>query len=127
MLSNVRLPPTFVNVCGTGVPLASHVIVWLTYVRSTSGSLRLSQTVMLCRSLIEPWKLMTWPVAGSNSTGIVSRYVNGTPIVTNGGPAGFALSIFSTGISRFWQFCWIVLDEPLTNQILWPATALQAI
>src|SRR5262245_60447531 len=118
MLSNVSCPPTFVNVCGTAAPLASHVIVWLTYVRSTPVSLRSSQTVMLCRSLIEPWKLMTCCVAGSNSTGIVSRYVNGTPTVTNGGPCGFALSIFSTGISRFWQFSWIVLDEPLTNQIL---------
>src|SRR5215471_14963668 len=41
-------------------------------------------------------------------------------------PAGFCLSIFSTGIMRFWQLCLISLDELLVNQIEWPATALQA-
>src|SRR6266446_5410306 len=95
MLSNVSTLPTLVNVCGTGVPSSSQVMVWLTYVRST-----------------------TVAVAGSNRTGIVSFQVKGTPTVTKGGPGGFAFSIFSTGISRFWQLCLSVLDEPLTNQSL---------
>ena len=42
-------------------------------------------------------------------------------------PAGFCLLIFSTGISRFWQFGWIPVDEPLVNQILCPRTALHDI
>jgi hypothetical protein len=44
-------------------------------------------------------------------------------MLTYGGPGGFFLSIFSTGISLFWQFGLRVLVEPLTNQILWPWTA----
>ena len=39
-------------------------------------------------------------------------------------PAGFCFSIFSTGISRFWQLALILLDEPLTNQILCSCVAL---
>src|SRR5215472_17408648 len=35
-------------------------------------------------------------------------------------PAGFCLSIFSTGINRFWQFGLIPLDEPLVNQMKFP-------
>jgi len=46
---------------------------------------------------------MTVPVAGSNRTGMTSRQVNGTPMVATGGPGGFCLSIFSTGIRMFWQ------------------------
>ena len=40
-------------------------------------------------------------------------------------PGGFCLSIFSTGISRFWQFSLILLEEPLVNQILCCSTELQ--
>ena len=70
---------------------------------------------------------MTVPLRGSNNTGDVSLYLNGTPIEAVVWPAGFCLSIFSTGMNRFWQFAWIPVDEPLTNQMWWPATALQAI
>src|SRR5215831_9167349 len=35
-------------------------------------------------------------------------------------PAGFCLSIFSTGIKRFWQFGLIPLFEPLVNQMKFP-------
>src|SRR5437867_3703558 len=95
--SNVRTLPMFVNLCGTFVPSSFQVMVWLTWVRSTPVALRSSTTVMLCRSLTDPWLLMTMPVAGSNRTGIVMVQVKGTPMVTNGGPGGFGLSIFSTG------------------------------
>jgi hypothetical protein len=45
-------------------------------------------------------------------------------MVATGGPGGFFLSIFSTGISLFWQFgLMLVANEPLTNQILCPWTA----
>src|SRR5262245_45763763 len=63
------------------------------------------------------------PVAGSNSTGIVIVQVKGTPMVTKGGPGGFCLSIFSTGIRRLRQLGLRVEDEPLTSQILFPWTA----
>ena len=120
MLSNVSTLPTLVNVCGTGVPSSSQVRVGgPTTVRSTPVALRSSTTVMLCRSLTDPAKSMTVPVAGSNRTGIVSVQVKGTPMVTKGGPGGFDLSIFSTGIRMFWQPALRVLVEPLTNQSLW--------
>src|SRR5213594_2300842 len=77
---------------------------------------------MLCRSLTDPWLLMTMPVAGSNRTGIFSVQVKGTPMVTNGGPGGFALSIFSTGIRRLRQLGLRVVDVPLTSQIVFPWT-----
>src|SRR5262247_1437691 len=78
---------------------------------------------MWCRSLRLPWLLITMPVAGSNRTGIVIVQVNGTPMVTNGGPGGFALSIFSTGIRRLRQLGLRVVAEPLTSQIRFPWTA----
>src|SRR5215813_4092876 len=37
-----------------------------------------------------------------------------------GGPGVFCLSIFSTGIKRFWQLGFTVVVEPLTNQIAFP-------
>src|SRR5215831_5998022 len=80
---------------------------------------------MSCRSLSEPWLLITVPLAGSNSTGITSLYVNGTPIVAVD-PGGFCLSIFSIGISRFWHFDWTVVDELFANQILLPWTMSHA-
>src|SRR5215831_17022817 len=80
---------------------------------------------MSCRSFSEPWLLITVPLAGSNSTGITSLYVNGTPIVAVD-PDGFCLSIFSTGISRFWHFVWTVVDELFANQILLPWTMSHA-
>src|SRR5262250_3401456 len=73
---------------------------------------------MLCRSFGDPWKSMTVPLAGSNRTGTISVQVKGTPIVATGGPGGFFLSIFSTGISWFWQLCLSVLVEQLTYQSL---------
>src|SRR5215472_2291454 len=36
------------------------------------------------------------------------------------GPTGFHLSIFSTGIKRFWQFGLIPLVDPLVNQRKFP-------
>src|SRR5690349_225069 len=41
-------------------------------------------------------------------------------MVAVGWPAGFCLSIFSTGTKRFWQFGLIPLDEPLVNQMKFP-------
>ena len=38
-------------------------------------------TVTPCRSLSDPASSITLPVAGSNSTGIASVYVKGTPMV----------------------------------------------
>ena len=73
-------------------------------VSATPVALRSSTIVMLCRSFTDPEVLITDPVAGSNSTGEVKVYLNGTPIAAVVCPAGFCLSIFSTGISRFWQF-----------------------
>src|SRR5689334_22924694 len=78
---------------------------------------------MLCRSLGDPWLLMTMPLAGSNRIGMVIVQVKGTPMVTNGGPGGSALSIFSTGIRRLRQLGLRVVDVPLTSQILFPCTA----
>ncbi len=40
--------------------------------------------------------------------------------MTVGGPGGFCLSIFSTGIRRFRHWVWTVVDELLVNQILLP-------
>ena len=40
------------------------------------------------------------------------------PATVAASPGGFCLSIFSTGISRFWHFSWTWVDAPLTNQIL---------
>src|SRR5262249_46518816 len=64
--------------------------------------------------------LITVPVPGSNRTGIVNVQVKGTPMVTKGGPGGFCLSIFSTGIRRLRHLSWTEVDELLTNQILLP-------
>src|SRR5262249_32920924 len=41
-------------------------------------------------------------------------------MLATGGPGGFCLSIFSTGIKRFWQLGLTVVMEPLTNQIAFP-------
>src|SRR6478752_3120793 len=123
--AKVSRPPTFENVCVIGAPVAAQYAVWLTYVRFTPVAFRSSQTVMACRSLSEPWLLITVPLAGSNSTGITSLYVNGTPIVAVDA-GGFCLSIFSIGISRFWHFCMTVVDELFANQILLPWTTSHA-
>src|SRR5206468_8242213 len=77
---------------------------------------------MLCRSLGDPWLLMTIPVAGSKRIGILMVQVKGTSMVTNGGPGGFALSIFATGIRRLRQLGLRVVDVPLTSQIVFPWT-----
>jgi hypothetical protein len=37
------------------------------------------------------------PVSGSNRTGIFMVQVKGTPMLTNGGPGGFCLSISRQG------------------------------
>ena len=58
---------------------------------------------------------------------MVSVYANGTPMAAVVCPTGFVLSIFSTGIRRFWHFSWIVDDEPLVNQILCSRTLLHDI
>src|SRR5262245_39516720 len=84
---------------------------------------RSSRTTMVWMSLTDPWLLMTPPVAGSNSTGMRSVQVKGTPTVTNGGPGGFCLSIFSTGIRRLMQLVWTVVEALLTNQMKLPWTA----
>src|SRR5215831_17688766 len=123
ILSKVRTLPTLVKVCGTAVPSSFQVIVWLTYVRSTPVALRSSTIWTLWMSLTDPWLSMTVPEAGSNRTGMVIVQVNGTPIVTNGGPGGSALSIFSTGMSRLRHLASSVVDVPLTSQILFPWTA----
>src|SRR5262245_9035825 len=75
---------------------------------------------MLCRSLSDPSVLMTVPVAGSNRTGILNLYVKGMPTVAVVWPAGFCLSIFSTGIRRLRQLCLRLLVEPLVNQRKFP-------
>src|SRR6185295_17047152 len=75
---------------------------------------------MLCRSLTDPWLLMMVPVPGLKRTGMVIVQVNGTPMVTNGGPGGFVLSIFSTGIRMLRHLVWTSVEALLTNQMKLP-------
>jgi hypothetical protein len=72
-----------------------------TTVRSTPVAFRSSVMTTVCRSLLDPLLMMTLPVAGSYSTGMLRRYVNGTPIEAYG--LGLCLSIRSTGTSRLLQ------------------------